>query len=221
MVDYHYDENVHQSLRKRRRYKVAAWALAGTLVIAIILIIWDGLRSDTTVSTQTPPQTRGATVEQVVFDEPTFKLTADGTWRKIETREETEYHYQSVSDNLVRRDLRVYVNFVPTEFSITHVLPIEVEDNRVIPLTISPDCESLVPDKKSPRDQTTEWAGVTFICDPDSSAYVVGTSHNQTGYKATVPSGDNKNRFFFVYRDLEPEPRLETFSNLLRNFEAK
>lgn len=221
MVDYHYDENVHRSLRKRRRYKVAAWALAGTLVVAGVLIIWDGLRSDTTVTTQTPPQTRAATIEQAVFDEPPFKLTADSTWRKIETREATEYHYQSFSNNIVRRDLRVYVNYLPSEFSMTYVLPIEVEDNRIIPLTISPHCKSLVPDKDLKRDQTTKWAGVTFVCDPDSSAYVVGTSHNQTGYSTTIKNGENANKFFFVYRDLEPEPRLELFANLLRNFEAK
>ena len=221
MVDYHYDENVHRRLRKRRRFKVAAWALAGTLVVAVALVIWDGLRSDTTVSVQTPPQTRAAIIEQAVFDEEPFRLTADSTWRKIESREQTDYHYQSFSDNLVRRDLRIYVNFVPSEFAVTYVLPIEVEANRLIPLTISPHCKSLVPDKKSPRDQTTEWAGVRFLCDPDSTAYVVATSHNQSGYSTVVKNGENANRFFFVYRDLEPEPRLETFANLLRNFEAK
>lgn len=221
MVDYHYDENVHRSLRKRRWYKTAAWALVGTLIIAAILIIWDGLRSDTTVTTTTPPQTRGATIEQAVFDEPPFKLTADSTWRKIQSREQTAYHYQSFSDNLVRRDLRVYVNFLPSEFAMTYVLPIEVDGNRVVPLTISPKCSTIVKDKKSKRDQTTQWAGVSFICDPDSTAYVVGTSHNETGYSTTVPSGNNTNKFFFVYRDLEPEPRLESFANLLRNFEAK
>jgi hypothetical protein len=217
MVDYHYDENIHRNLRKRRRFKVAVWALAGTLVVAVLLIIWDGLRSDTTVTNQTPPQTRGATFEQAVFDEEHFKLTADSTWQKIESREQTPYHYQSYEDGLAKRDLRIYVNNLPSEFPVTLVLPIEIDGSKVIPLTVSPRCSALVKDKKSRRDQTTQWAGVSFLCDPDSPQYIIGTSHNEDGYLAKI----NDNKFFFVYRDLEVEPQLATFSNLLRNFEAK
>lgn len=221
MVDYHYDENIHRQLRKKRRRKIAIWALAGTAIVVVILIIWDGLRSDTTVSVTTPPQTQGASVQQVIFDEEPFRMTADGTWRKIETREQTDYHYQSFDDGLALRDLRVYVDTIPPEFAITYVLPIEVDANRVIPLTISPRCNSLVEDKKDRRDQLTTWAGVDFLCDPDSTTYIVGTSHNEYGYGAVVKNGNNEHRFFFVYRDLEPEPRMDVFTNLLRNFEAK
>ncbi len=222
MVDYHYDENVYRRPRKQRRWKVAAWALAGTLAVAIALVIWDGLKSDTTVTVLTPPQqTQGVSIEQAVFDEEPFRLTADSSWRKISSREQTDYHYQSVSDDLVRRDLRVYVDNIPPEFAITYVLPIEVDANKVIPLTISPPCRNLVKDKKSKRDQLTTWAGVDFLCDPDSTAYIVGTSHNEMSYGTVVKNGANQHKFFFVYRDLEPEPRMEIFSNLLRNFEAK
>lgn len=221
MVDYHHDENVYRRASKRRRLKVVVYALIGTVAIVAGIIIFDGLRSDTEITTVNTNQTLGGTIERTVFDEEFFRLTADTTWSKIESREETEYHYQSFSDNLVRRDLRIYVNGTPPEFPITHVLPIEIEGNHLIPLSVSPPCSELVPDKTSPRDQITTWAGVSFLCDPDSSAYLVGTSHNKTGYNAVVNGSKGVNRYFFAYRDLEPEPRLEIFANLLRNFEAK
>ena len=221
MVDYHHDENVYRRASKRRRFKVVVYALIGTLVIVAGIVIFDGLGSDTEITTETTNQTLGGAIERVVFEEELFRITADTTWSKINSREATEYHYQSFSDNLVRRDLRVYVNNIPAEFPLTYVLPVEVEGNHLIPLSISPPCKAVVPDKKNRRDQVTNWAGVSFLCDPDSTGYLVGTSHNETGYGTVVTGTLGRNRFFFAYRDLEPEPRFEIFSNLLRTFEAK
>lgn len=221
MVDYVHDENVYRRAAKRRRLKIAAYSLIGTLIIVVAAVIFDGLSSDTTVTTQTSDQTLGRTIERAVFDEEDFRFTADTTWQKIDSRETTDFHYQSFSDNLVRRDLRIYVDNTPPEFALTYVLPIEVERNKIVPLTISPHCKELVPNKKSPRDQMTSWAGAPFLCDPDSTTYVVGTSHNKTGYRSLVPGSSASHRYFFVYRDLEAEPRLETFGNLLSTFEAK
>lgn len=221
MVDYHYDENLHRRAARKRRAKVAGYALIGTLVIVVALVIFDGLRSDTTVTNQTTQQTLARTTERMVFDEELFRFNADTTWQKISSREATEFHYQSFVSNLAKRDLRIYVNEIPVEFPLTYVLPVEVEGNRIVPLSFSPHCKNLVKDKKSKRDQTVTWAGVSFLCDPDSPLYIVGTSHNQDGYGTIVEGADSRRRFFFVYRDLEPNPRLETFANLLRSFEAK
>lgn len=221
MVDYHHDDNLYRRASKRRRFKVAAYALSGTLVIVVALIIYDGLRSDTTVTTETTNQTLGGTQERAVFDEPLFRITADTSWRKIESRETTSFHYQSFRNGLSLRDLRVYVNNTPEEFPITYVLPIEVSGNKVLPLSISPHCKEIVPNKKSVRDQMTEWAGVNFLCDPDSPLYIVGTSHNKDGYNTRIAGKSGGNRFFFVYRDFEPVARLNVFANLLSTFEAK
>ncbi|MDX1766171.1 MAG: hypothetical protein R3313_04435, partial [Candidatus Saccharimonadales bacterium] len=154
-MDYHYDDNTFKKLSRRHR---VLWI--GVLIVLVVftiisLVIYDGLTANTTVTeVKSETATLGETVEQKVFDEETYTLTTDPNWREadpFQTRLNAK-KYQSIVNGLVVRDLEVYVNDKPFEFPSTHVIPVEIEGNKLIPLGVSPKCDTLQKNKKNKRD---------------------------------------------------------------------
>ena len=224
MVDYHYDDNVHKRAVKKRRVRFFLWFLAALILIIAGWIIFDGLRTKETITNNVSETgTLAQTVERAVFETEKFRFTADTTWQEAPSVEDgyRNFRYQSMDNGLVKRELRIYQDRVPEDLALTHVNEVEVVNNKIVPLGISPKCSELQPDKKNKRDIELNWGGVDFICDPDLNAYIVGTSHNKDGYATYVAGPETTGRYFFVYRDLEATPRLEIFNNLLETFEAK
>lgn len=225
MVDYHYDDNIFKQLAKRRRWVWFVTTIVLLIAGVIAYIIYDGLKTQTIISN--PPAEVQATLadtkSQSVFDEETFRLTTDDTWQKVEVRdpEYDQFVYHSFSDGVVRRELSVYVNDIPQDFALTHVLPVEIVGSAIVPLNVSPKCDTLQENKKNKRDVAVRWAGVNFVCDPDMNAPIVGTSHNEMDYNLRIKGQTMTNTYFFVYKDLEPSAQLALFDELLKAFEFK
>lgn len=224
MVDYHYDSNIFKRLARRRRRLVFAATVALFALLLVGYIIYDGLTAPTNISEPIATEvTLGEAVEQKVFDKPTYRLTTDSSWEEIEVRN-NQYNsatYHSIEDGLVVRELTIYVNGYPAELPVTYVMPVEVQDNGITPLGISPKCDELQPNKNNKRDVPLSWAGVEFLCDPDLNAYVVGASHNETGYGVEIAGTFSDATYTFVYNDVEAVPQPATFEELLRDFKAK
>lgn len=224
MVDYHYDSNISSRLARRRR-RIWAAATASVMVLAVIgYIIYDGLTAQTQITeTEAATQTLGENVDRKVFDEPTYRLTTNSSWREIESRENSAnaVRYQSMVDGLVKRELTIYINDRPSELPVTYVYPVEVAGDSITPLAVSPKCDLLQSDKKNRTDIELSWAGVKFLCDPDLKAFVAAASHNETGYDINVKGKTTDARYTFVYRDLESVPQPGEFQELLRDFQAK
>lgn len=224
MVDYHYDDNVYRrSIRKRR----AGFFMISLVVLILLVIGWiifDGLRTKEEINNNVSGEaTLAQTVERAVFDEDKFSFTADTSWQQAPSIDDghRNFRYQSLENGLVRRELTIYQDNIPTDYPLTHVAEVEVVNNRIIPLGVSPKCSEFQPNKKNKQDIELSWGGVDFICDPDLNAYIVGTSHNKDGYGTYLAGPETSGRYFFVYRDLEATPQFEILNNLLETFEAK
>ena len=225
MVDYHYDDNVPKSVARRSRLRLALISLSVLIVLIIGFVVYDSLRSKPNVAQVAPAtSTLGSQTERQVFNEPEFRFTADTTWEKLPPVDDSynAYRYQSSSDGLARRQLTIYVNNLPKKYAVPYVLPVEVNGNKITPLATSPKCSEIQPVKSNRNDVELSWAGVEFLCDPDGTAPEVATSHNKMGYnlRITGESGAT-NTYFFVFRDSQSSPNLQTFGELLRTFEAK
>jgi len=223
-MDYHYDDNTFKKLSRRHRFLWIVVLVAFVIFIIVGFIIYDGLTAKTVVTETAPEsQTLGQTVQQKVFDEETYTLTTDPTWSEIEVRDDefVQRRYHSVENGLVVRDLAIYVNKYPDDLPVTHVVPVEINGNKLIPLGISPNCDTLQETKSNKVDITVSWAGVKFLCDPDLNAYLATASHNETGVGIELGGTFSDATYFFVYRDLETLSRPTEFQELLRNFEAK
>lgn len=224
MVDYHYYDNTNAKLARRRWFKIVAIALISVGLIAIGLVIYDALNASTQI-TFTPPSTStlGQQAERAVFNETEFRLETDPGWQKVTLIEDLPngYRYQQLDNGNIKRDLTVYIDSVPTDSAITRVLPIEIDGSKIIPLSVSPRCETLQRDKNNKRDVVLSWAGVRFLCDPDLNADVVGTAHAEFGSSTPIKGQATSHKYFFVYRDLESVSQPEVLSRLLRGFEAK
>jgi len=225
MVDYHYDDNLPKTMARWSRLKIAIISLLLLVLLITGYILVDSIRSKSSI-TQIQPTTStlGSLVEQKIFDEKGFKFIADTTWERIPPVDDryNAFRYRSITQGLVKRQFTVYVNSFPGEYPVPYVLPIEISGNKLTPLAVSPNCTTFQPDKKNKRDVQLSWAGVSFLCDPDSGISEVAASHNKTGYKISLSSKSGQNnKFFFVYRDDEPIPKLGIFNELLLTFEAK
>lgn len=224
MTDYHYDDNVYKRTVKRRRVKFFLWSLVGLILGIAGWIIYDGLRVKEVINNNVSGEaTLAQTVERAVFETEKFRFTADTSWHEAPSIDDghRNFRYQFLDNGLPRRELRIYQDTIPEEYALTHVVEVEVVNNKLVPLGISPKCSEIQPDKKNKRDVQLEWGGVSFTCDPDINAYIVGTSHNKDGYATYLAGPNTTGRYFFVYLDLAFTPRLEIFNNLLETFEVK
>jgi hypothetical protein len=231
-VDYHYDDNLHKHIKRRQTSRVIVVSLFLVFLGIGGYILWDGLTNTSTSSTgteQTVTKILGSQVERQVFETDSYSFETDLSWQKVdlpfEYRGYNASTYRSYSDaGLSLREFTIFEDTIPTDEELTYVLPVEIVDESTIePLQISPRCNQLLDDQDSNISQQTEWAGANFICDPDRGSYILGTSHNSTGYSLEfVGQETGKQRSFFIlYEDVEPTPRVQTFVNILRSFRVK
>lgn len=228
MVDYHYDDNIHKQLRRRRRIRVAVYSSIITVFIGVGLLLFDMLRNSSEVSHQNSSETRilGQLDESRVFDEKLFSFTTDSTWNREPQipdmfKAYSPYRYRSTSQGFSLQELYIFVDSIPEDLEITFVLPVESDGRGVKPFEISRKCNELLEDPGSKISQVAEWGGVRFICDPDRGAYLVGTSHNKDGYGTRVAGTNSVHRYFFLFNDVQSVPELNTFVTILRTFQTK
>lgn len=228
MVDYHYDDNTHRRAARRRQVKVAFITLVALGLMVAIIIIIDSLRTQTQVTQvdANSQRTLGQSAQQQVFDEKWFILETDPTWERVDPKPEfdkyTTVTYRSSDHGLSLRELTVFIDTIPSDYALTYVLPVEIEQGRIEPFSISPRCNELLPPKaKKHLTIKLSWAGVDFFCDPDRGTYLVGTSHNKQGYGLELAGPTTAHRYFFLYNDVESTPQLDNFAAILRTFEPK
>lgn len=226
MVDYHYDDGVYRRTLKRRRLKYFLWSVAILVLAAAGWVIYDGLRAKEEINNNVEGQaTLAQTAERTVFEEEKFRFTANAGWQEAPPIDDghRNFRYQYMENGLVRREFRIYQDSIPQDYALTHVVEIEVVNNQPVSLGVSPKCSEIQPDKSNRRDIELSWGGVDFICDPDLADphNIIGTSHNRDGYGTYLAGPQTEGRYFFIYRDFDAVPQLETFNNLIETFEVK
>ena len=171
------------------------------------------------------------------ISEPTFSLRLPGTWK--ETERNTDARYRSVKWDYqakggIGRWLKVYIDNIPEDYSVTYVMPVSAEGNKLIPEGISDHCSQFTPGAKKPGDNSpstsssseripSSWQGVRFLCDGAHPLYQrVGTS-SKAGLNTISVTGatTGTHRYFFVYDDAYYNPDYTIFTTILDSFRAK
>ena len=123
-----------------------------------------------------------------------FSFDADKSWSFIE-KESTDnlFVYRSSVKNIVRRDLRVFVNSMPDNPLLTRVLPVDEAGDRFEVGHVSEHCKEYLKDhiksgNNNPIQATIE--SVDIKCQIDGTSNTVGTGKKGGSYQ-TILSADN------------------------------
>jgi len=202
------------------------------ITIVLVFLIWFVFyRSTTDTVSFAKPGVQVASVapKTTLFSTSLFSITLPATWvsdgYKNPFSNQEYYEYRNMQKNYDDQWLRVYVDVFPSDFPINDVLPVTVENNRMVPGTISSDCSTF---NGAPTENTNSatdnqpwlanWQGISFTCDMVPSQ-TVGTASISEGYGITLKSKNgSSHKYFIVYIDDSAEPSFQNIVNAVQSF---
>ncbi|HYF97283.1 MAG TPA: hypothetical protein VD947_04595 [Patescibacteria group bacterium] len=211
-----------------KRYKLFLILLSFVfmLVLAISLIfLWYVSRDQSGVSQPITEVKTDSYRPLQKFETDYFTFEADKSWSFVE-KESTDslFVYRSSVKDIVRRDLRVYVNSLPSNPLLTRVLTVEEAGDRFETGQVSEHCKEylknrIVPGNNNPIQAIIE--SVDIKCQIDGTSNTVGTGKKSGSYQTTLRANNRFNKYYLLYNDLEYEPKFHNFVNIARSFRAK
>jgi hypothetical protein len=223
-VKYRYLDN-HRLHKILVRYAKVLLVVVVALIIAAIYIAIDTWiqaadRSQITSIESSSVQTSSSQI----FRSEYFQFQAPNGWVEVsnETKPPT-YVYRQLDGNLVKRELRIYVNSPPEQIASSRVLPVSVEDEQLVPGTVSDHCKNSSAFSGGNRNPIEiDWQGIMIYCEPDSIEYnlVVGNRGSKHGMLLKRPD-DSYATYTMIYRDLTISPNINDLSGILRSFQAR
>lgn len=171
------------------------------------------------------------------IDEELFTFTLPGPWKLSAKDWDARYHsYQWTSEDkkLAGRLFSIYVDTIPKDQGVNYLLPIIVEDGKMMVGDISDNCvnftQNAVPEDRRPANiplnQATlpsRWQLVDFLCDNVNITHQVVGASSSAAINTVSLKGRTKgtHKFFFMYRDNNISADLGTMSTILASFEVK
>lgn len=226
MAEYEYQTNIH---KKKQRWHLTHRVISLLFVLGIIFIvcigyvIWRNVAVGTDEVTGTAENSvyMGESREIVQSDHFSFTSTAHWEFVRNDSTIPTKYVYKSTNNGIVKHELTVYLNEVPSDLKVTYILPVSSPDGlQLIPGELSPKCS--VPKGASQNPVRQIYKGISYICIPDRLEMIVGAGQTDNGYKIILTDrDDNSSTIGFFYRDLTATPTIETFTELVRSFKLK
>jgi len=220
--------------RRRHGYKIVAVVF---VVIPLIALIVGGIwylvlkNNKTTISNFTQANGEVATVEEATrsFSTESFSVSLLSTWvfvgKMNPAADQTYYEYQDKNPKESNRLLEIYVDNYPTNFSVNRILPVQVENNKLLPSdNVSDDCSTFggIPVNASASGLwVAKWQGISFNCSVNQPRNYVAA--------ATVTSGigiplqgikSGKHTYMFVYIDQNAASNYTLFGPILKSFQA-
>ncbi len=227
MSTYKYRSSTYKQQRASSTISRIVKAIIIIIVLIAIIIGVDMLlsrRSDNEVQTSGIRNAiEGSSVK--VFRTKYFQFQADEDWVSIDTEStENKYVYRSMQNELIRADLYVYVNALPSEVFASRVQPVHIVDGTRVTANgpISEHCKGVIPvgTPAFPPVQVKQ-AEVTFSCQADASLFsvVVGESGGNTSISLNRLDGTVAN-YFIMYRDLTSLPDGRTLKEIISSFQS-
>ena len=217
---YRFDFPKHIVLRRHKRRVRLLFLLLILFISGILIFIWYITRE----SKASQPQTdlKSASYDPLqTFETPYFSFEVDRSWSFVQQESSSNvFVYRSSKNNIVSRDFTVYVNTLPRNLLLTHVLPLEPDGNRFVMQGVSEHCKDYIKDKIQPGNNNPIEAiieSVNIKCQIDGTSNTAGSGQVNGSYKTKL--GDND--FYLLYHDLEFSPRFTIFTNIVQSFRAK
>ena len=155
------------------------------------------------------------------FDVPT-------TWKEQPVRDGTTPLPRTVWQGSVKDDrarwIDVYVDGIPSDLAINHLLPVEADGDRMSVIdTTSDNCVNFTDKATSSNRAGTapaKWSGVSFLCDTgnyERDVVAIGSTEGLNTITLTGPV-KGKHRILLVYTDNSPNPDYTLFALIVKSF---
>jgi len=170
-------------------------------------------------------------------DEALFTATLPGPWKLSAKDWDARYHsYQWISEDKksAGRWFRVYVDTIPKDQAVNHLLPIKTEGGSMSLGDISDNCvnftQNAVPEEQRPVNiplnqaaLPSRWELVDFLCDNANVSHQVVGAASSVGLNTVTLTGPAKgtHKYFFMYQDNNISPDYGIFETILNNFKVK
>ena len=230
---YQYD---HKPPRKKA-FAILAPIVAAAIVIAIgyWLINRDVQNNQSgSVTGETNIISQGVDNQllDILIDEPSFRIKIPHDWKeteRIDSANSYGIHWELFAENTAGRELTVFIDRIPSDKPVNKLLPVTVSGNKLVRGQLSDNCEKFTiggdANTRSTVQQSpivSKWGNVNFICNlPRILDNEVGTGSPEAINTVSVTGESGTHKYFFVYRDLNIQPKYEIFYNILDSFEAK
>lgn len=226
---------------KRRRFRKSTTFLGVLIVVGSISFgLWGLLMRDVkgvVVSSDDrliTTRVAGATTDEVVIDEPLFKLNLPGDWvlQKKDDRPVKAYYFKSAKGGLGDggRTLVLYIDGQAGVYSMNRVVPVSAQGNKLSLGQISDNCAQFTgPGASSAQaaqslpDTVARWQNISFLCDlshVNRNATGISSAEGMNYVSVIGPSGAT-HRYFMLYTDHNDQPDYTIFNGILTSFEAK
>jgi hypothetical protein len=207
---YVHGQHYHQQKRFARRSRRIVLLLIIILTGIGGFLVWDALNQ--TNQSDRPSAPSGTTITSYApkrnsFKTSYFQFDTGPHWQAI-TKETTatKYVYRSMRGSLnINQELIIYINTPNPDLTATRVLPVGLSSDGHLASTgdVSEHCKKgFTPGMRRQPTRIT-FAGVSFVCDPDSSFYniVVGWKGGSAPFTLNRPAGGTAS-YGLAYRDV-------------------
>lgn len=211
-----------------RKYKRMIFILSLVLLLVVLsylLFIWYASNENNMDQPQTDFKSKDFNPLRT-FDTRYFSFDADKSWHFVAKESTaTKFVYRSSSKNIVSSDLVIYVNSLPQDLLVTHVLPVRVNTDRFNVGDVSDHCRNYLqniirPGDNNPVEGVVE--GVRIKCQVDGTSNTVVIGQVKGSYQVPLTGSDGRtNRYYIVYHDLQFTPQFAQFVNIAWSFRAK
>ncbi|HEX5456479.1 MAG TPA: hypothetical protein VFW77_03885 [Candidatus Saccharimonadales bacterium] len=212
-------------LRKYKRIIFILTLLLLFVVLCYLLFIWYAANENKIDRPQTDFKSKDFNPFQN-FSTRYFSFETDKSWHFV-PKESTsaKFVYRSSNKNIVKSDLIVYVNSLPRDLLVTHVLPVRINTDRFSVGDVSGHCRDYLKDIIRPGDNNPVEGvvdGVRVKCQVDGTSNTVVIGQVKGNYQVPLTGSNGKvNEYYIVYHDLEFMPQFAQFVNIAWSFRAK
>lgn len=215
------------------RFAIVTLLLAG-LIVGGIVAFRQIFRPDT-ILVQSNPIVRNVPVSNVETKHITkgdVSFDIPATWREQKPDQSTTTTlplgtWQGTVKDDTARWLNVYIDTIPSDLAINHLLPVEADgDHLNVTDTTSDNCVNFT-DKATTSSRTgtapAKWSGVNFICDVGNyERDVVAIGSTEGVNKITVVGKvAGKHQVLLVYTDNSPNPDYTLFATIAKSFRVQ
>ena len=219
--------------RRRNNYKIIIILFVFIPLVALLAGgVWFLVLKSNKTTTSNFSQANGevATLAEATrpFSTESFSISLLSTWVFIgkmnPTVDQTDYEYQDKNPKESNRLLEIYVDNYPPNFSVNRILPVQIENNKLLPSdNVSEDCSSFggIPPKATAMGLwLAKWQGISFNCSVNQPRNYVASATIADGIGIPLQGAKSgKHSYLFVYIDQNAAPNYTLFGPILKSFQ--
>lgn len=211
------------------RFAIVILVMAGLVAGSIIAV--RGLLQANTILNQSKAVIKNLPVSNIQMQhvqKDGFAFDVPETWKEQPVRDGTTPLPRTVWQGSIKDDrarwIDVYVDGIPSDLAVNHLLPVEADgDHMNVTDTTSDNCVNFTDKATSSTNAGTslaKWSGVSFLCDTgnyERDVVAIGSTEGLNTVTLTAPV-KGKHRVLLVFTDNSPNRDYTLFALIVKSF---